>query len=164
VVSRLSHWLNRITEVICSFILLAMVLVVTLQVICRYLLGSSLTWSEELARYSLVWLTFLGAGIAMKRGAHMGLQILEKALSQKAQRLTKLVSLLSISSFLGLAAFEGFQLALFNMKQHSPAIGVPMGAVYLAIPTGTLIMLVHAAHELIAIWRHEPIGRPGGNG
>lgn len=163
-VSRLSHWLNRSSELICSCILLIMVIVVTLQVICRYLLGAALTWSEELARYFLIWLTFLGAGIAMKRGAHMGLQILEGALSQKVQRLTKMFSVLCISSFLGIAAFEGFQLALFNLKQHSPAIGLSMGTVYLAIPIGALIMLVHTVDQLIVLSRGESIGHPGGRG
>ena len=88
--SSLSHWFNRITEVGCCLLLLSMTLVVSLQVVCRYLLGASLTWSEEFARYSLVWITFLGGSIALKKKAHMGLQA--RLMSQALRKLTAIVA------------------------------------------------------------------------
>jgi TRAP-type C4-dicarboxylate transport system permease small subunit len=126
-----------------------MTLVVVLQVICRYLLGASLTWSEELARYSLVWITFLGAGTAMKRRAHMGLEAAVGWLPPKVQELAKLVTLLSILGFLGVATVQGVRLALFNMSQHSPAMGIPMGIAYFAIPIGCFFMLVHGVEQML---------------
>ena len=151
--SRISNRLNSITEAVCCIFLLAMTLTVALQVVCRYLLGAALTWSEEFSRYGLVWITFLGGSVAVKRGAHMGVEALLNAFSPKVRKMVQLCTLLCVMGFLLIATTKGGQLALFNMKQHSPAMGVPMGVVYFAIPTGCLIMLIHAADELIALWR-----------
>lgn len=151
--SRISNWLNRVTEVVCCFVLLAMTLVVALQVVCRYLLGASLTWSEEFARYGLVWVTFLGGSIALKKKAHMGLQALVDILAPKGQNLLETLTLMAILVFLSIAALKGLQLAIFNMGQRSPAMGIPMGFVYFAIPIGSMLMLVHVTEQLITVGR-----------
>jgi TRAP-type C4-dicarboxylate transport system permease small subunit len=141
-----------------------MTLVVTLQIICRYLLGASLTWSEELARYLLVWITFLGAGIAFRRGAHMGFNLLLRSMAPKFRSLARMITSVGILTFLSIATWKGTQLAIFNMGQHSPAMGLPIGVAYLAIPTGCLIMAVHAVGELnhfFSTWRAARSGRTG---
>ena len=158
--SLISHRLNRISEVACCFLLLAMTMVVALQVVCRYLLGASLTWSEEFARFSLVWITFLGGSIALKRRAHMGFQALTTALPPKARSLTETLTLITIMGFLSIATLKGFQLAMFNMAQHSPAMGVPMGIVYFAVPTGAVLMLVHVTDQLATLVRSFPVQDP----
>jgi TRAP-type C4-dicarboxylate transport system permease small subunit len=141
-----------------------MTVVVVLQVICRYLLGAALTWSEEFARYGLVWITFLGAGIALKRRAHMGVQIIVEMFSPGVRKTVQLFTILSVMGFLIIATLKGMELALFNMKQYSPAIGLPMGFVYLAIPSGCLVMIIHAADQLRDLFRPLPakfIGEAG---
>jgi TRAP-type C4-dicarboxylate transport system permease small subunit len=150
--------MNRIAEVLCAVMVLAMTLVVATQVICRYLLGASLTWSEEASRYLLVWITFLGGSIAFKRGMHTGFDAVVRALSPGARRATVLVTLLAIVTFLIIVGLKGMQLALFNMAQRSPAMRLPMGTVYLAIPTGCFIMLVYAAYQFVQIVRKRSDG------
>jgi TRAP-type C4-dicarboxylate transport system permease small subunit len=140
-----------------------MTTVVTLQVVCRYLLGAALPWSEELARYFLVWMTFLGASIALKREAHMGIQGLVDKLSSRVQRSVKLLTRLTVFGFLCIATLKGFQLALFNMNQYSPAMRIPMGMVYFAIPTGCLIMLAHLAEQMSGLFKNWPVANDGGN-
>ncbi len=162
--SRTSHWLNKIAEVLCSVILLTMTLVVTLQVVCRYFLGASLVWSEELSRYGLVWITFLGGSIALKKRAHMALQALVDKLSPKPRKVVQIFTLFTIMGFLTIATVKGVQLAIFNLKQHSPAMGVPMGVVYSAIPAGCLLMMVHAAEQLVALLRDGPALTSGRTG
>ncbi|UCE82763.1 MAG: TRAP transporter small permease [Deltaproteobacteria bacterium] len=162
--SRTSHWLNKIAEVLCSVILLTMTLVVTLQVVCRYFLGASLVWSEELSRYGLVWITFLGGSIALKKRAHMALQALVDKLSPKSRKVVQIFTLFTIMGFLTIATVKGVQLAIFNLKQHSPAMGVPMGVVYSAIPAGCLLMMVHAAEQLVALLRDGPALTSGRTG
>jgi len=129
-------------------LLLVMTMVVLAQVFCRYVISASLPWSEELARYLMVWLTFLGAGIALKKGSHMGLDILQPLLPARAQSLLRQTCLFPVAVFLIIFTVKGAQLALFNLGQHSPAMGVSMGLVYLALPSGGLIMLVHTAARL----------------
>jgi C4-dicarboxylate transporter DctQ subunit len=138
---------------------LTMTLVVATQVICRYLLGASLTWSEEASRYLLIWITFLGGSTAFKRGLHTGFDAVARALSPEARRAARLATLLAIVIFLLIVGLKAIQLSLFNMAQRSPAMRLPMGIVYLAIPTGCLFMLVHAAAELVHLARKRADGR-----
>jgi len=160
-ISLVSYWLNRISEVVCCSVLLAMTIVVVLQVICRYLLGAALTWSEEFARFGLVWITFLGAGIALKRRAHMGVQAMVELFSPGVRKTVQVFSLLAVVGFLVIATLKGMELALFNMKQYSPALGLPMGFVYLAIPFGCLVMIIHVAEQLLDLFRPLPAKVPG---
>jgi C4-dicarboxylate transporter DctQ subunit len=161
--TRLSNWLNGISEVVCCLFLLAMTAVVSLQVFCRYVLGAALPWSEEISRYLLVWITFLGGSIALKREAHMGMHTLVDRLSINSRGLVKFLILILIFGFLSLTTVKGFQLAVFNMAQNSPAMRMPMGVIYLAIPTGCLIMLIHVAEQLILLIRSRPTGDVGEN-
>jgi TRAP-type C4-dicarboxylate transport system permease small subunit len=151
--------MNRAAEAVCCAMALTMTLVVAAQVICRYLLGASLTWSEEASRYLLIWITFLGGSIAFKRGMHTGFDAVSRALSPGGKRAARLATLLAIVTFLVVVGLKGMQLALFNMAQRSPAMRLPMGTVYLAIPTGCLFMLVYAAAQLVELVRKHPDGR-----
>lgn len=151
--------MNRTAEVVCSVMVLTMTLVVATQVICRYLLGASLTWSEEASRYLLIWITFLGGSAAFKRGMHTGFDAVVRGLAPGARRAARLVTLLAIVAFLVIVALKGIQLALFNMAQRSPAMRLPMGTVYLAIPTGCLLMLVYAADQFVHLVRKPSDGR-----
>jgi len=159
VLSRLGNLMNRTAEVVCSGMVLTMTLVVATQVICRYLLGASLTWSEEASRYLMIWITFLGGSTAFKRGMHTGFDAVVRALSPEARWAARLVTLLAIVTFLVIVGLKGMELALFNMAQRSPAMRLPMGTVYLAIPTGCLLMLVYAADQLVHLVRKPSDGR-----
>ena len=154
--SRLSLWLNRTSEAVCCGVLLAMTVVVVLQVICRYLLGAALTWSEEFARFGLVWITFLGAGIALRRRAHVGVQGIVELFSPGVRKIVQVSTIFTIVGFLVIATFKGMELALFNMKQYSPAMGLPMGLVYLAIPSGCLVSIIQLAEQLLDLLRPSP--------
>lgn len=154
--SRLSLWLNRTSEAVCCGVLLAMTVVVVLQVICRYLLGAALTWSEEFARFGLVWITFLGAGIALRRRAHVGVQAIVELFSPGVRKIVQVLTIFTVVGFLLIATFKGMELALFNMKQYSPAMGLPMGLVYLAIPSGCLVLIIQLAEQLLDLLRPSP--------
>ncbi|UCG22338.1 MAG: TRAP transporter small permease [Deltaproteobacteria bacterium] len=154
--SRLSLWLNRTSEAVCCGVLLAMTVVVVLQVICRYLLGAALTWSEEFARFGLVWITFLGAGIALRRRAHVGVQVIVELFSPGVRKIVQVFTIFTVVGFLLIATFKGMELALFNMKQYSPAMGLPMGLVYLAIPSGCLVLIIQLAEQLLDLLRPSP--------
>jgi len=133
-----------------------MTVVVVLQVICRSLLGAALTWSEEFARFGLVWITFLGAGIALRRRAHVGVQAIVELFSPGVRKIVQVFTIFTVAGFLVIATFKGMELALFNMKQYSPAMGLPMGLVYLAIPSGCLVLIIQLAEQLLDLLRPSP--------
>jgi TRAP-type C4-dicarboxylate transport system permease small subunit len=130
------------------FLQVAMVFVA---VVCRYLLNSPLSWSDELATFLLVYITFFGCFIASSMGRlakmEFGVNMLGP-FKKYAQALSKLASL----SIVGVVSYYGFQL-LFSpiiQRQRSPAMRLPMSAFFWVVPV--LMSLVFYT-ELIALIR-----------
>ncbi|MCX8117989.1 MAG: TRAP transporter small permease [Desulfobacterota bacterium] len=150
---KLSHWFNRGAEICCLLLLLAMTGVTFAQVFFRFVIVHSLPWSEEFSRYAFVWASFLGASVAVKRGLHIGVEALVVRLPRERRRLLSLATLAILLLFLILVILKGFQMASFNMRQVSPAMRIPMGLPYLAIPVGSLLMAIHLLNEFLMKWR-----------
>lgn len=153
--SKISQYCNKSAEWSCLALIVAMTVVTFAQVFFRFVIVHSLPWSEEFSRYSLVWASFLGASIALKRGLHIGVEAFVTKLSQEKRRLIYLITLVLITFFLVIVIIKGFQMASFNMRQSSPAMRIPMGFPYLAIPIGSLIMVIHLLDELILGWKRR---------
>lgn len=136
-------------------LLVAMTVVTFAQVFFRFVVVHSLPWSEEFSRYALVWASFLGASIALKRGLHIGVEAFIAKLSKERKRWVYLMTLVIIILFLTVVIIKGFQMASFNMRQSSPAMRVPMGFPYLAVPVGSLVMIIHLLNELTLGWKHR---------
>jgi len=119
----------------------AMVISTFLQVIFRYLFNHPLFWSEELSRYCFVWIVFVGAAIAMKQGAHIGVDYFVMKLPSRFKNFLRIVINILIISFLVIIIKQSIFVVIVNMSQYSPAIRIPMGLIYLAIPVGLSLML-----------------------
>ena len=121
-----------------------MTVVVIAQVVCRYLLNNSLFWSEELERYMLVWLTFLGASVAYRRKMHPGVNILFKRLSPSCRRYTTIgVHLLSLFFFI-IMVWYGCRFSYFVRLQTTTALSIPKWIIFTAVPLSGLLLSVHA--------------------
>lgn len=125
--------------------------VVTTQVVLRYVFNESLSWAEELVRYVVVWMSFLGAGMGVARGAHisMGLlvSVLPGRLSIFALRAGHLGAMV-FALFLMVAGAEHV-LTVRGFGQVSSAMRMPMWIVYLCLPVGAAIFLVRLAEAFI---------------
>ena len=122
---------------------MAMALIVVVQVVARYLLNHSLFWSEELARYLLVWLTFLGASVAYHRGVHPGVDFLYARFSPSWQcRVRAGIHLVSLVFFAVMVA-RGAAFAWFVRLQISPALSLPKWVIMAVVPLAGLIFMVH---------------------
>jgi len=140
---RMVEALNRRVDVLTEVLLAVMVVVVFVQVIFRFFIQLPLSWSEEVARYVFVWIIWMGAATAVRERGHPGMDILTRSFSPKWQRLTEIaMSLLFVATLLAVIV-TGFALAYANMSQPSPAMELPMGIPYAAIPLSALIMLIN---------------------
>ncbi len=153
--SRLSHYLNRIAEGICLGLIVVMTGVTFAQVFFRFVIVHSLPWSEEFSRYCLVWASFLGASIALKRGLHIGVETVVERLPKSKRRFIHLLTLIILLLFLLVVIIKGLEMAVFNLRQSSPAMRIPMGLPYLAVPVGSFFMFVHLFSELILGWKQD---------
>lgn len=127
-----------------------MSIIIFLAVIFRFVIHSPLTWSEEAARYMMVWVTYLGAGIAVKKGRHIGVTMFIGKLPFGLRRPLILFSEVVSLLFLVVLVYQGVNLLLTLRTQVSPAIGLPMIIPYFAIPFGCLYMFLHLLERLLS--------------
>ena len=151
---KISDWLNLLCEIALILILAAMALVVFLQVLFRYVLHLPLFWTEEFARYCLVWASLLGAGIALKRHQHIAVTFFLERFPRKLSGALSILANISVILILGVMTWGGFQLVLITKAQISPALRIPMAVPYLALPIGSAVMLFH----VICFLMHRPKG------
>ncbi len=148
-IDTLSHRLNAGVEYLLFGLGFSMSLIVAVQVFFRYALNSSLFWSEELARFMLVWLTFLGASAAYRRGVHPGVDVLYRRMPPWLKRTSAvLIHLVSIGLFC-VMIFYGYQFAHFVRFQISPALYLPKWIVFSIIPVSGGILTLHGLAFLL---------------
>lgn len=134
-------------EIVCAFFLTVLVVTISTAVIFRYVLNSPLPWPEELARYSLVWLTFIGAPLATKSHSHIVVDFAGLFLPERPRLLVALAVHSIVIVFLAVFLVYGFLLVQRMWVAISPALSIRVGYVYLSIPLGTALMIVHMIHE-----------------
>lgn len=140
---KIGRILHRVCEILLVLVLSAMAVAVFLQVLHRYVLHLPLFWTEEFARYCLVWGSLLGAAVALKNKEHIAVTFfLERFPGGLARRLT-LLARLSVALILCVMTWGGIRLVLVTSAQISPALRIPMAVPYLALPFGSAVMLYH---------------------
>ncbi len=135
---------NRSIEYFIFGLGFSMAVLVAVQVFCRYILNSSLFWSEELARYMLVWLSFFGATVAYYRNLHPGVDVLTSRISVDKQRLVRLLVHVTSMALALVMVISGLQFAWFVRLQISPALAIPKWIIMAVIPVSGIVLLVHS--------------------
>ena len=111
----------------------------------RYLTGNSLPWADEVARYTMIWMCFLGAGLALREGAHVALTNFQTALPIGAARALRGVVLMLLTIFFGVMIWMGWDYMSRAQFQLSAALRIRMFWVYAAMPVGFALLIVHLA-------------------
>lgn len=149
-------------EATAAAMLVAICAIVFAGVFFRYFLHIGLGWTEELARYLQVWMTFLGATVAVKRWAHFQLTIVDQVIAHRARRFTRIFGILVVMTLAGIMIKHGLDITRVTWKQSSPVLGWPIGYLYLMAPLCGVLMEIYALQHLVRAWRGEPGGPPGG--
>ena len=130
----------------------AMTLVILYQVFMRYVLNDPPTWSEEMSRFMMVWMTFLVAPIAYRRGMNVAIETLSRYLVGRLEAALQLVLNALILYFMIEYAQEGIGLAERGLKSKAFTIDVKLFWFYLIVPTGFfLLAAVSVEHILRAV-------------
>ena len=156
---RMEKYLNKTLDTLLIIILAAMSLIVAANVFCRFVLNFSLYWGDELAQILLIWLTFLGAAVAVRENSHYALNFLITKLQNRSRQwlivFRTVLSLLAILILLYFSARVTWEIRTWVM----PATEISRGWVYGACPLGCSFMLYYAIKNL---WRSQKTedGRP----
>ena len=139
----ISREANRLAESVMALLLAAMTLLVGVQITGRFLFQYSIFWSDELARFLLIWISFLGMSVGVRRGAHPGIDSLVRALSPRSARLVLGFAIFVSLLFFAVMVGYGGALVLRTWAQRSVALELRMGIPYLAVPVSGLLMGLH---------------------
>ena len=149
---RLGKVLDLIEHVlgfICIILLSAMTLLMCYQVFMRYVLSNAPSWCEELIRYMFIYLTMLGAAVATRRGKHLIVDMFISSIPQKASIVINIVFDIMIFVFLIILAIYGHKLVLNTLDTVSPALKIPMGYFYAAIPIGSILLILATVEQFL---------------
>jgi len=131
-----------------------MVVIVAAQICVRFLLPKfgiivAAPWTEELARYLMVWCIFLGAAVAARSGALIAMDSVADALPPVLGDAVRTLGLLLTVAFFGLLVWLGVRWVQFGTMETSTVMAVPMAWVYAAMPVGSLVAIVNILALLI---------------
>ena len=165
--------LDRSLEILIMTAMAVLVIDVCWQVFTRFVLKDPSTWTEELAVFLLIWVAILGAAVALDRGAHLGVDYFVGKLSRRKRLYTEVFVFFCVALFsLCVMILGGTSLVVSTLKlgQISPALGVEVGYVYLAMPISGFFLVLYSvigmAERLAELFRgesvsHEQISGPG---
>lgn len=120
-----------------------MVVLVIGNVFCRYVLNFSLVWAEEVSQYLMVWVAFLGAGLALRQGRHVAVEMLQEQLPSGARRGLRWGLLAAVLAFLVATTVLGCMFAWFARDMETPVLNISMAIPYAAVPIGCALLAIH---------------------
>ncbi|WP_019159059.1 TRAP transporter small permease [Brevibacterium senegalense] len=148
---RVVDGLNIAVRWILAALMLVMTVLIGWQVIARFIVGESLTFSEEVSRFVMVWLVIVGAAYAAKNGRLMKVDLVEHILSGRAKTTVIMIAgMLSIVFYLVLVVF-GFFIVNAVSYQLTPATEVSMSIPMAALPVGGLLLIINTIHQMFGV-------------
>jgi len=141
--------LVRVTEAMAAVLIGVIVVANAAQIVARYVLNRPLGFTDELMRFSMVWVAFLAGSALVFRREHMAANLLNNPRLGAIRPIAGAVVLMSILGFSVALAWFGWPLALRNASQLSPSAQVPMIWPYIAVPMGGGLMALYAAWLLV---------------
>ncbi|MDZ7393748.1 MAG: TRAP transporter small permease [candidate division KSB1 bacterium] len=162
-----TEWVTRVLGWFLSVLMATMVIDVTWQVFTRFVLRNPSSYTEEIARFQLVWIGLLGASYAYRTKAHLGIDVLAAKLKGNRKRLLEIIiNLLVLAFAFFVMVVGGIRLVrlTFILRQVSAALGIPIGYVYIVVPLSGVLIIYFALYFIIgAVLEKERIavlGKP----
>ncbi len=142
---RMLEKLDRWTENIVIFFMALITAIIMVNVFVRYVLHTSIIWSEELTIYLVIWASLLATATAFRRGAHVTFFFFLERLPRKMRRPITFFGHFVVMAFLTLMVYYGYHFAVINWGQQTPAMRISKGIPYLSIPVSGILMILQVS-------------------
>lgn len=156
--AKIFNSVNRFLEMVMILIFALLVLDVLFQVFSRYILGTSFTWTEEFARFSLIWLTIIGAAYLNGKREHLSMDFIYQKLSESNKRKAAIL----IEAFIFLFALVVMVIGGFNLvyttlhlEQLSGTLRIPLGYVYAIMPFSGMLIMCFSVYHITTIYSNR---------
>jgi TRAP-type transport system small permease protein len=153
--NRRTGWLVTIERSLAAFLLLTILGTMSAQVVARYGFRAPISWSEEWARFALIWMAFLAAAFVMAEGRHIAVDVVSPWFSPKGKRLLECFSNTAVVIACLLLVIGGIRFVFGVRVVGSPTLGIPKSLWYGAASTGLGLMAIHSLGNLVAALRND---------
>ena len=146
---------NRFLELFLITIFTLLVLDVLFQVFSRYILGGSFSWTEEFARFSLIWMTIVGAAYLNAKKEHLSMDFLYQKFSEPNKRKASILVEVFIFLFaLMVMVIGGINLVYttLHLEQLSGTLRIPLGYVYAILPFSGLLIMCYSIYHISSVF------------
>lgn len=141
--------------------LIVLIICVQWQVLGRYLLNDSPTWTEPVALLLVLYITALAVAVGVRDAGHLGMESLTALLPGGAQRVAQGLIHLCVLAFAVLLGMAGWEWLTLKWDEPKPLLGVPEGLDYLPLVIAGVLIVLFCIEHLIALWRGEAIQEAG---
>ena len=124
--------------------------VVLVEVVSRYIFHQSIAWGAEVCQTLLVWMTFIGAAVALVGGEHMEIHV---AMDRVGSPMIK--KILAILLFLACGIIGGVRLVQRTWSMTTTTLQIPAGILYMAFPIGCLLMMIVVLRNIVRLFGRE---------
>ncbi len=155
--SPLQRVIDKIDVTISVTALTILVIIVSVQVFCRYVLQNSLDWTEELARYLSIWSVMFGCSYAMKNDGHLEMTVLRSLVGPRLRKAIHAFACLMCLLFCLIMIYAGME-SIENIRwseQLTPAMQIPAWIIWLAMPIGMGLMAIQAVIRTVRVLRGD---------
>ncbi|OZU88024.1 hypothetical protein CIL03_12870 [Virgibacillus indicus] len=140
---KVDNVLGKTVQILCVALLAIIVLTISISITTRFVFFNPLNFADALAKYLMIWMCFLGSGLAIRAGEHIVVEMFRDSLTEKGRK--KLIVFIDIvvSVFLIIVIYNGFIFAFSGLGSHDPFVfGISMIIPYLSVPIGFIYMLI----------------------
>lgn len=148
---RCVRWMVLGEQTLAALFLFLILSTMGAQVFARYFFDTPFSWSEEVARLALIWMTFLAASFVMAEGRHIAVDVISSRLSVRGQLWMECLSHCVVAGSCLLLLIGGLRFVWYVGKVGSPSLGIPMSCWYGAVGVGLLLMAVHSIVNLLQV-------------
>jgi TRAP-type C4-dicarboxylate transport system permease small subunit len=147
-----TQYLSKAITVVLIVLSVIMICTLTLQVFARYLFSKGFPWTDETARFCMIWAVYIGAAYIVFNGEHVKMSVFEDMMSKpsikKALLSLQYALFLVFSVFISVFGFEALEIAALSKSQNLP---ITMSDVYVIIPISGILMAIGCAFRLLRI-------------
>ncbi|MCP4173422.1 MAG: TRAP transporter small permease [Fuerstiella sp.] len=147
----LVRWMSLAEQTLAALFLFVIVSTMGTQVFARYFFGTPFSWSEEVARLALVWMTFVAAAFVMAEGRHITVDLLSHRLSVRGQVWLECMSHVIVTATCLLLLVGGRHFVWYMGRVGSPSLEIPKSWWYGAVSVGMLLMAIHSVVNLLQV-------------
>lgn len=149
----MKRFLQKLDLWLGSTVLIIMVLIVVLQVIFRYF-GNPLSWPEEVARWTMIWITFAGASYCFKNGGLIRVEFfVQKYFSKKVQNIINIANMAIMGCFFAFLGYSSFRYMLLTIRKHQVynVTRMPYAAISFALVLGSILCIIFSVSQIMQI-------------